>query len=106
MPAAEQVAGDLTTDPRGYFDSLSKAEQDRHFTKAGAEAIREGADIGRVVNARRGMDVAGGRATRARRRTTTELAGRRQRLTPEGIYDIATDRDEAIRLLRRHRYLI
>jgi len=37
-----------------YFDSLSEAEQDRVFTKSGAWAIREGADISKVVNARRG----------------------------------------------------
>ena len=37
-----------------YFDSLSKAEQDRVFTKSGAEAIRAGADPAKVVNARRG----------------------------------------------------
>lgn len=37
-----------------YFDSLSEAEQDRVFTKAGAWAIRNGADPVKVVNARRG----------------------------------------------------
>ncbi len=37
-----------------YFESLSRAEQDRVFTKAGAEAIRQGADPMKVVNARRG----------------------------------------------------
>lgn len=40
--------------PDEYFDSLSKAEQERVFTKAGAEAIRAGADPMKVVNARRG----------------------------------------------------
>lgn len=39
-----------------YFDSLSKAEQDRIFTKSGAEAIRLGADPMKVVNARRGAN--------------------------------------------------
>ncbi|MEI3845327.1 MULTISPECIES: VG15 protein [unclassified Microbacterium] len=41
--------------PADYFESLSKAEQDRIYTKAGAEAIRMGADPVSVVNARRGM---------------------------------------------------
>lgn len=45
---------DLPTDPLQLFDSLSKAEQDRTFTNAGAEAIRNGADPVSVVNARRG----------------------------------------------------
>jgi len=40
--------------PDDYFQSLSKAEQDRVFTKAGAEAVRNGADPAKVVNARRG----------------------------------------------------
>lgn len=42
------------TDPWSYFESLSKAEQDRIFTIAGAQAIRDGADIFQIVNARRG----------------------------------------------------
>lgn len=40
--------------PEDYFSSLSVAEQNRIFTNAGAKAIREGADIYQVVNARRG----------------------------------------------------
>lgn len=40
--------------PDDYFQSLSKDEQDRVFTKAGAEAIRAGADPITVVTARRG----------------------------------------------------
>lgn len=40
--------------PADYFNSLSPAEQDRIFTVAGARAIRDGADIAQVVNARRG----------------------------------------------------
>lgn len=54
VPASEDHAGDLRTDPRAYFDSLSTREQDRVFTVAGARAIRDGADLGQVVNARRG----------------------------------------------------
>jgi hypothetical protein len=60
IPASESVAGDLTVEPRSYFDSLTEAEQDKAFTKAGAEAIRAGADVGQVVNARRGMYTAQG----------------------------------------------
>lgn len=70
------------------------------FGKAGAEAIREGADMARVVNARRGMYTAGGRLF------THESAGRRPRLMPEQILREADgDRGEAIRLLRLHGYL-
>jgi hypothetical protein len=123
VPAAEDVAGDLRTDPRAHFDSLSVAEQDRIFTQAGAAAIRDGADINRVVNARRGMETAaraaGGRGGRLIRRrvfgrdlfVTTEAVTRRGvnrpvRLMPESIYEIAgNDRAEAVRLLRAHGYI-
>ena len=40
--------------PEEYFDSLSEAEQDRVFTRGGAEAIRSGARVSTVVSARRG----------------------------------------------------
>ncbi|MFJ8109981.1 hypothetical protein [Streptomyces sp. NPDC096132] len=58
-------------DPRGYFNSLSRAEQDRIFTAAGARAIREGADMAQIVNARRGM-------------YTADAYGRRVAATREG----------------------
>ncbi len=44
----------LHDSPEAYFDSLSRADQDRVFTKSGAEAIRHGASPRAVVNARRG----------------------------------------------------
>lgn len=44
----------LHDSPDSHFASLSAAEQDRIYTKAGAEAIRQGADPIKVVNARRG----------------------------------------------------
>lgn len=107
IPVSEDAADDLTTDPRRYFDSLDEREQRRAFTEAGAQAIRDGADIARVVNARRRGSVytAGGRAF------TTEATRRRRRgaprLMPEQIYREANgNRDEAIRLLRLHGYLI
>jgi hypothetical protein len=60
-------------DPRAYFDGLSAAEQDRIFTAAGARAIREGADMNQIVNARRGMYTADayGRRVAATREGTT-----------------------------------
>jgi hypothetical protein len=101
VPAAEDTSGDIRTNPRAYFDSLSRAEQDQAFTKAGAQAIRDGADIAKTVNARRGMYTpADGR------KYTTEAAGRRPRLLPEQIYLEANgDRAEAVRLLRLHGYI-
>jgi hypothetical protein len=54
VPAVEDVADDIMTDPKAYFESLSATDQDRYFTQAGAQAIRDGADMNQVVNARRG----------------------------------------------------
>lgn len=155
VPANEDVAGDMTTDPNAYFRSLSEAEQDRRFSKAGAQAIRDGADMGQVVNARRGargltpagarltdaeaQALRGGRATRGQLQTTelyrrqvyttteaTTVRGlygsaagaaakqrgqryrvsRQPRLMPESIYEVAQDRQDAIRLLRRYGYMV
>lgn len=60
-------------DPRAYFNSLSAAEQQRVFGEAGARAIREGADLSQIVNARRGMTTmtAYGRTVQATREGTT-----------------------------------
>lgn len=54
VPATSARPG-RRTDPTKFFNGLSRAEQDRRFTAAGAQAIRDGANINRVVNARRGM---------------------------------------------------
>jgi hypothetical protein len=48
------IPDELASSPEEYFAKLTPAEQDRIFTKAGAEAIRAGADPIQVVNARRG----------------------------------------------------
>ncbi|KUN34824.1 hypothetical protein AQJ30_27535 [Streptomyces longwoodensis] len=75
-------------DPRAYFDGLSRAEQERVFGAAGARAIREGADMAQVVNARRGM-------------TTMSAYGRRVLATTEGatrrgsFYRLERERTEA-----------
>lgn len=105
IPASENVAGDVRTNPSAYFHSLSAADQDDAFGKAGAEAIRLGADIGRVVNARRGMSKAQGRDALV---TSTRTRGNRRqavRLMPETILQEATSRDDAVRLLNLHGYL-
>ena len=143
IPAAEDTE-ELTpeSDPMTHFRSLSEAEQNRQFTKAGAQAIREGADISRVVNARRGAlgltapgrltaderkalrggradfghldrtDVYGRRlyttteATTARSDVGRRLNGKSPRLMPEAVLEIATDRDDAVRLLKRFGYFL
>ncbi len=87
------------TDPTAYVRSLSTADQDALLTKASGQAFRDGADLGRLVNARRGLSEGG--------LTTTEGARRgRVRLTPEAIYRRAESREQAVSLLRKHGYLI
>lgn len=129
IPASESVAQDLTVDPISYFDSLSDAEADRIFTKAGAEAIRNGADLNQVVNARRGMRAAQlgtghttlittegttrrGIAFRAladqgtlKTRGARYTSAKRPRLMPETIQRVATDREDYLRLLRANGYI-
>jgi hypothetical protein len=99
VPASEDMAGDLRTDPKLYFDSLSEGEQSRIFTQAGARAIRDGADISQVVNARRGaagLAPAGARLTVAERQMlkggrerghlqTTKVFGQDVFITTEGV---------------------
>ncbi|MFC4912582.1 hypothetical protein [Actinomadura gamaensis] len=106
------------TSPSRLFDRLTRAEQDRIFGAAAARAIRDGADLAQVVNARRGITSAGSgftvegvtrRGYAGRRLRELDGAARRApvaRMTPEAIYQAAgDDRDEALRLLYRHGYL-
>jgi hypothetical protein len=53
---ADEYLGNPRYSPNGVFDSMSEADQNRAFGKAGAQAIRDGADVGQVVSARRGAN--------------------------------------------------
>lgn len=108
VPVAEDVPGDVQTNPRAHFDNLDEAAQDKLLGKANAKAVRDGADLSQVVNAQSGMTAAGTTTTGT---TRAGLAGRRlrgaPRLMPEQIYREADgDRDVAVRLLRQHGYLL
>lgn len=119
--------------PEQLVAQMSEAQKRKTFGESGAKALDAGADLGQLVNARRGMagaSVLGGRAV-----TTTEgtVRGefRRQefrrlqqagaiprsqsirgfrpatpRLMPEEIYRTADDRAHAVRLLRQHGYIV
>ncbi len=109
VPAAEADAPDLVTDPFEYVNSLTVVEQDRLLTKAAARAYRQhGADLNQLVNSR--MRLHKGGLTTSVGTTRRGLAGGRRkgqkRLTPEGIFRIASDRDEVLSLLRQHGYVI
>jgi hypothetical protein len=107
IPTAENLASDITTDPRAYFDSLSASDQDTYFGAADAQSIRDGADIGQVVNVHRK-----GRVYQANGQSyTTESTSKRgsapgaQRPMPETIYANADNRADAIEQLRTFGYL-
>lgn len=134
IPSNEDAPGDLRTDPNAMFEAMSQVDQDRAFGVAGAEAIRQGADMNQVVNARRGMNRAQmvgrevfttGEGVTRRGEAYTAMRGRdatdvgpdvrdsgarykrtaRARLMPETILEIATDREDAVRLLRLYGYI-
>jgi hypothetical protein len=117
--------------PQQLFDRMPEGERRRVFTVAGARAIGGGADVGQVVNARRGMDTAHvfGRDLQVTSEGTTKrgLYGSRlrraggefakfpgqrygrattPRLMPEEIFRISDDRAEQLRLLRRYGYIV
>ncbi|MFF4600564.1 hypothetical protein [Amycolatopsis sp. NPDC001319] len=106
IPTVEDVAGDLATDPQLAF----REGRVRGLSKADEKAIRDGADIGQVVNAHRGVYTAGGQKRTREGITRQGFAGARLRgqvrLMPEQIYREATSRDEAVQLLRAHGYII
>jgi hypothetical protein len=83
VPATDVRPG-RHVNPMSFFNGLSRAEQDRRFTIGGAEAIRNGADIYKVVNA--------GRST-----VTLDAYGKKVVATLEGT----TRRGEFFQQMRR-----
>jgi hypothetical protein len=112
IPAAEAAAEGIVINPESYFDSLTPAEQDEAFGKASAQAIRDGADMGQVVNAhtRKGaVYVADGSEYTFEGTGKRPAPGQRDgqlRPTVWQIYREAKgDREAAKQMLRRFRYL-
>ena len=99
-------------DPRRIYDRMTVAERIRSgISKADQRAIAMGADLDQVVNAQRGVYTAGGREFTREGATRRGLAGSRlrggARITPDQIFrEAGDDRDEALRLLYRHGYLM
>src|SRR5690242_9566662 len=125
MPAERKAwaeAEGFITDPMAAY----RAGEIHDLTGAQVKAIEDGADIGQVVNAYRGVSTT---ATQTRLRPSNLTRGaaepgmpdllsgilgarasvgrveRARVLTPEGIYRQAKTRDEAIALLREHGYI-
>ena len=105
---AEAFARGLIDDPYEAFNRMSEAEQNRIFTNAGARAIRDGADMYQVVNARRGMKYRG--AFTSEGTSKHGWAGQilrkgQRRMTPETIYRLNTNREQAVEALRAQGYI-
>lgn len=107
----------LIADPRDAFDKGMV----RGLSKADAQAITDGADMAKVVNATRGLNAPGitagrsvefaGRRLKITTDSTTKRAAWRKanptlpfRLRPESIYQFAESQEDAIRLLRLYGY--
>ena len=92
-PTTDDLGAGLVTDARmaaldGNIRGLSKADQ---------EAVDLGADLGQVVNVRR---------KRAGLTIGSSVMDRGGRPTPQGILRSAESREQAIRLLERHGYVL
>jgi hypothetical protein len=116
----------LIHDPYEYFKSLSPEDQEKNYTKAGAQAIRDGGDIFQVVNSRRGVSYAGVSADGSRRgqavrgaftsegttkrgnfRATSGDLTKGKRLTPDAIYKLNGDnRAAALKDLEKYGYIL
>ena len=97
IPASENMAGDLTTNPHVYLDSLDDAGLARVLgSKANAQAWRDGADVNQLINAYRKKGAV----------LRPQIPGTRQaRLMPSSIYELATSHAGAQRLLRVHGWI-
>lgn len=128
IPTREDLAAGATMGSDEYFRSLDPARQDAVFTKAGAQAIRDGADMSQVVNVyRRSAGMQFAQVSPIKRdkfgnKFTTEgttkrgVAGKAQlalrkngpqqmRPMPETIYHRAKDQEDAVRLLKLYGYM-
>lgn len=74
-----------------------RAGQIRGLSRADLAALDAGADLGQVVNVRR-------KAAGLREASTVLV--RAGRMTPAGVMRFASDRDDAIRMMRRYGYLL
>lgn len=87
IPAVENVPGDARTDPYRAFEEMSPEQQEAVFGRSEARAIREGADIFKVVN------------QRTRKMTTARSA-------IDDIYRTAGTRTNAVRMLRERGFIL
>jgi hypothetical protein len=96
------------TGPAVDPDEALRSGQIRGLSKAEEAAISDGADLNQIVNAHRSGAYQG--MTTAEGVTRRGVAGKRlqgrQRLTVGAIQRLASDREEAVRLLIAHGYIL
>lgn len=91
-PTTQEIGPTLVTDSQEAFDNGWISD----LSKADIEAVRAGADLAKVVNVRRrasGLTVG------------SSVVQRGKRLTPQGCLSLASDRTEALELLRKFGYI-
>lgn len=91
-PTTLSAGRNLVIDPT----ELARNGQIRGLSSGDMEALDNGADLGQIVNVRRkqaGLTVG------------SSVIARAGRLTPQGIQRLASDREDAIRMLRQFGYL-
>lgn len=109
VPTTKAASEGYTVDPYAHFESMTEAEQDEFWGKHNAQAIRDGADIYQVYNSRRGRTKTRMFTTEGTTRRGQASAGLKRgqrRLTPEGVYRMYPKREDAIRALEEHGYLL
>jgi len=114
IEAADTTGAPALFSPEGYFAALSRAEQDKQFGLAAAEAIRNGADMGRVINASQSTTIAGiyKGGKKGYIYGQKAIGGRRMRGTPTtlGVGDIMRlaggDKEKFRQLLAQHGYMV
>lgn len=102
VPSREALASDIRLDPK----RLISADRVTGLSKAERDAIDSGSDPSQVVNARRGVYLAGGRKFTRESTTRRGSFPTKIRLTPDQIFiEAKGNRAEALRLLRLHGYI-
>lgn len=92
VPTNEDAAPGLVTDPT----DLIREGKVTGLSKADLRALGDGADLGKVVNVR---------LKKAGLKESGRVLARAGKPTPEGIYRLASDQGDAVRMLRRFGYI-
>lgn len=98
VPARESM-NEIRTDPYAYFNSLSRREQDALLGVDDAQAVRDGADIYRVVNVRN-RGASSGKTWQARRYDSPTVT------IDQILAQSNGSRSRAIELMKEHGFIL